>query len=96
MFQQFADHTLYSANYFRIKAVNIGYTINRTSLSKIGIGGIRLYVSGYNLLTFTNFPGFDPELGSDVMHDSYSLAGFQRPYPYTNPMSFSGGVQIDF
>jgi hypothetical protein len=93
---QFADHAIYDGNYFRVKAVNLGYTFKLKSLREMGISRLRLYASGYNLLTFTNFPGFDPELGSDVMHDSYSLAGFQRPYPYTNPISFSGGIQIDF
>ncbi len=93
---QFADHTLYSGNYFRIKAVNIGYTINRTALSKIGIGNVRVYVSGYNLLTLTKFPSFDPEVGAGTLQDHNSQTGFQRPFPYTNPMSFSGGVQIDF
>ena len=93
---QFSDHTLYDGDYFRIKAVNIGYTFKSDFVKKLGLGSIRIYTSGYNLLTFTKFPGFDPELGSDVMHDNYSLAGFQRPYPYTNPKSFSGGIQIDF
>jgi TonB-linked SusC/RagA family outer membrane protein len=93
---QFADHAIYDADYFRIKAANIGYTFRQDFLKRFGISKLRVYASGYNLFTFTSFPGFDPELGSDVMHDSYSLAGFQRPYPYTNPKSFSGGVQIDF
>ncbi|RQP19489.1 MAG: hypothetical protein EAS52_02075, partial [Parapedobacter sp.] len=40
-----------------------GYTLPVTWVSKIGINKIRAYVSSNNLLTFTKYTGYDPEVG---------------------------------
>jgi len=49
------------ASYLRLKNIEVGYTLPRTLLQKIRLNGIRLFVSGQNLLTFTNMKNFDPE-----------------------------------
>ncbi len=52
-----------SASFFRIKNINLGYTIPESICKKIKIASIRVFVSGQNLLTFTNaWKGFDPEI----------------------------------
>ncbi len=49
--------------YLRIKTLQLGYTLPHTLTNKIGIRNIRAYVSGNNLLTFTKYTGYDPEVG---------------------------------
>jgi len=94
---QDADNALYSGNYLRIKAINVGYTLRPSILKKLGVNSVRLYVTGYNLFTFTNYPGFDPEMNVSLGNDaSYSYAGFERPYPYFSPISYIGGIQVGF
>lgn len=49
------------ASYIRLKTAEIGYTLPQKLVSKIGIKNLRLYMSGYNLLTFTGLKNVDPE-----------------------------------
>ncbi len=50
------------ASYLRLKNVVLGYTLPKTVTDKVKIGSARLYVSGQNMITWSNyFPGFDPE-----------------------------------
>ncbi|QDK81554.1 TonB-dependent receptor [Spirosoma sp. KCTC 42546] len=47
--------------YTRLKNLQLGYTLPSTLTKKLGSSTIRVYVSGQNLLTFTKYPGLDPE-----------------------------------
>lgn len=53
-----SDVFVEDASYLRLKNVELGYTLDK---DKLGLGSIRLYVSGQNLLTFTDYTGLDPE-----------------------------------
>ncbi|QNF32101.1 TonB-dependent receptor [Adhaeribacter swui] len=48
-------------DYLRLKNLELGYTLPTSFGNKIGIGSLRVYVNGLNLLTFTKLEGFDPE-----------------------------------
>ena len=50
-----------NASYMRLKTAQIGYTLPYAWTSKIKMKNLRLYVSGYNLLTFTGLKNIDPE-----------------------------------
>ena len=53
---------LQNGSYLRMKNIQIGYTLPKTWLSKIHFQNVRVYFSGDNLLTFTDFfQGLDPE-----------------------------------
>ena len=57
-----SDYWVRNAAYLRLKNVQLGYTIPASVVQKLRIKSVRVYVSGQNLLTFTNFTnGFDPE-----------------------------------
>src|SRR3546814_6358661 len=49
------------ASYLRMKNIEIGYTLPRELLEKMRVNGIRVFVSGQNLLTLTKLDDFDPE-----------------------------------
>ncbi|SMB97897.1 TonB-dependent receptor plug [Hymenobacter roseosalivarius DSM 11622] len=51
-------------SYMRVKLLTLGYTLPASLLSTLHSQRIRLYVSSQNLLTITNYTGFDPELGN--------------------------------
>lgn len=60
------------ASYFRIKNVEIGYSFGALLKKKIpGIQNIRLYVSGQNLYTSTNYTGLDPETTDAIDMGTY-------------------------
>ncbi|MDR1631707.1 MAG: TonB-dependent receptor [Dysgonamonadaceae bacterium] len=60
------DQFLYDASYLKLKTLQIGYTLPQKWTSKAKMNDLRIFVSGENLLTVTNYPGLDPELGSGV------------------------------
>jgi len=50
-----------NASYMRLKTLELGYTLPKNLFSKAGISDLRVYFSGYNLLTFTGLKDVDPE-----------------------------------
>lgn len=62
-FSRSSDFYVEDGSFFRIKTMQIGYSLPKLITSKIGFGKIRVYVSGNNLVTFTKYSGFDPEIG---------------------------------
>ncbi|GLB54161.1 SusC/RagA family TonB-linked outer membrane protein [Neptunitalea chrysea] len=51
-------------SYLRFKAVTLGYTLPKKALDFIGISNLKFYVTGENLLTITDYSGFDPEVNA--------------------------------
>ncbi len=65
-------------SYFRVKSVNLGYNIPRKVLDRFGIENARVYAAALNLLTFTKYTGYDPEVNASYVnsvtlgHDFYT------------------------
>lgn len=51
-------------SYLRFKAVTLGYNLPQKALEYLGITNLKLYVTGENLLTITDYSGFDPEVNA--------------------------------
>ena len=58
-----SDRYIHDGSYFRIKNVQLGVTLPDQISQKIKIERLRVYVAAQNLLTFSKYPGFDPEIG---------------------------------
>nr|PZN58498.1 MAG: hypothetical protein DIU61_00230 [Bacteroidota bacterium] len=59
---RFSDRFVEDAGFLRVKNVQLGYNVPSSFLAKTGvISSVRLYLSGTNLLTFTEWTGPDPE-----------------------------------
>ncbi|WP_276167384.1 SusC/RagA family TonB-linked outer membrane protein [Zobellia alginiliquefaciens] len=59
---------LFDATFVRLKSAEIGYSLPEDVISKIGLGGVRLYVSGSNLLTWAKEIEFtDPEVSGQAL-----------------------------
>ena len=56
---------LHNVNYIKLRNLEVGYTLPKQLLSKVGISKVRVYVSGTNLLTISNLSIMDPECASD-------------------------------
>ncbi len=62
-----SDRFLEDGSYLRIKNLSIGYTLPQGKMSGLTndvVNSLRIYVSSQNLLTFTGYTGYDPEVGS--------------------------------
>ena len=62
---------LRDASYLRLKNLQVGYNFPKNWINKIGLKSLRLYFSGENLLTFSDYPHGDPERLSEGRHAVY-------------------------
>ncbi|WP_293304566.1 TonB-dependent receptor, partial [Pedobacter sp. UBA5917] len=87
---------LQSGSFLRLQNVVLGYTLPRAVLDKLNIKNLRFYLSAQNLLTFTKYTGFDPEVGQQ-----YSGAGGTRDIGidsgnYPQSRTISAGLNLSF
>jgi TonB-linked SusC/RagA family outer membrane protein len=76
-------------SYIRCKNLTLGYTLPAIK----GVQNIRVYVSGNNLFTLTNYSGFDPEV--NTFAGSNTVIGIDN-FVYPQARSFLGGIQVTF
>lgn len=60
----YTDMALFSASYFRLKNITLGYTVPKKLLRKVGINKLRAFVSADNLLIFSAQKGVDPSMSA--------------------------------
>lgn len=96
---RFSDRYVEDGSFLRLKNIQLGYAIPNSYLEKVGLSSARLYVSGQNLLTFTKYSGFDPEIGDltqDAANDVRSLGIGVDLGNYPQPRIFYLGVNVKF
>ncbi|TVP48178.1 MAG: TonB-dependent receptor [Mongoliibacter sp.] len=85
-------------SYLRIKNLSLGYNIPSAALNQISNGSIsrvRVYVSAQNLLTITNYTGFDPEIAARTGINTTLGQGIDfGQFPAAR--TFIGGLQLSF
>lgn len=59
---QNSDRYIEKGDYFRLKNLQIGYALPKDVIGSIGLSKLRLYVTGQNLFTITDYSGYDPEV----------------------------------
>lgn len=89
---EFSDYYIEDGSYLRVKYITLGYTLPDSILKKFRLTNLRLYVSANNLFTFTEYSGFDPEIGAN--NDPRDV-GIDRGF-YPQAKSVLGGIQLSF
>ncbi|WP_370896346.1 SusC/RagA family TonB-linked outer membrane protein [Chryseobacterium gossypii] len=88
-FTRMSDYYLQDGSYLRLKLVQVGYTLPKNVSEYIGASKIRFYITGENLVTFTKYTGYDPEIaGGDTF-------GIDRAY-YPQARTFLFGANVQF
>jgi hypothetical protein len=80
-------------SYLRIKSATLSYALPEGLLKKAHLGSARLYVTGENLLTFTDYKGFDPEVNFAGGNNTVQGVDFGT-YPQTRNLIL--GLNITF
>ena len=86
-----SDRFIEDGSFLRIKNLQIGYSLPDRIVEKMDIGKFRCYLSASNLLTWTNYTGLDPEIGSRGTLEIGIDRGF---YPVSR--NFIAGVNVTF
>ncbi|MGJ1225295.1 SusC/RagA family TonB-linked outer membrane protein [Sphingobacterium siyangense] len=86
-------------SYLRLKVLNIGYSFSSPRLERWKIDRLRFYVGAKNLLTFTKYSGYDPEVGSGDTRSNLSRGiDGQTPWglSFPNSREYFMGIQFTF
>jgi TonB-linked SusC/RagA family outer membrane protein len=90
---------LYKGDYIRLRSLQVGYTLPAPVVEKLKMQGIRVFVSGANLFTWTDFPGWDPEVvtntgGGQSANLTQGFIGNNLPLPQLK--TYTLGISANF
>jgi TonB-linked SusC/RagA family outer membrane protein len=81
------------ASFLRLKLITLGYTLPKSVSSKLGAKSVKFYVSAENLITWTKYTGYDPEVSSYEQNNLYPGIDFGS---YPNSRTFISGLNVTF
>ena len=87
----FSDYHVEDASFLRLQNVQMGYTLNSKILSSLGVDKFRIYISGNNIYTLTDYLGYDPSASNGAPIGSGIDKGF---YPVAS--SYLLGINLNF
>lgn len=88
-----SDRYIEDGSYLRIKNITLGYTFKKELISNWGLQNLRAYVNIQNVATFTNYSGYDPEIGASTQ--STNVYGLDNGR-YPSPTVYSVGLNVTF
>lgn len=96
--QRVSTRWVYDGSYARLKNLAIGYNVPTNKLKKANLSKVRIYASAQNILTFTKYPGYDPEVNynsSGSGNNANRNLGLDYG-SYPNAKSYTIGLNIGF
>ena len=88
-----SDRYIEDGSYLRIRNITLGYTLPANVARQWMLENIRVYANIQNLATFTNYSGYDPEIGASTA--SQNVFGLDNGR-YPSPQVYSFGVSLSF
>ncbi|RPH31187.1 MAG: SusC/RagA family TonB-linked outer membrane protein [Bacteroidales bacterium] len=87
------SRNVFRGDFLKVRNISLGYTLKHQLLNKVGVSSVRLYGQVFNLYTFTNYPGSDPEISSGG--DTNLTPGVDRN-TVPQARTFSFGLNLTF
>ena len=78
-----SDMYIQDGSYLRLKNITLGYTLPRRLTNKVRISRLRFYARAENLITWTKYWGFDPEIGSGATSLGVDYGIYPQARTYT-------------
>lgn len=88
-----SDRYVEKGDYLRVQNVTLGYNMPSEFASKLSLSKLRIYVTGQNLYTLTDYSGYDPEIGA--FNQDVLLSGIDNGR-YPSPRTYILGFNIEF
>lgn len=85
---------LSDGSYMRLKTLTVAYNVPASVVSRLALTSARIYVTGQNLLTFTNYVGWDPEVNTDFNASNINLGN--DFYGAPQPKNLIVGIRVGF
>lgn len=90
------DINVFSSNFIKLKSANLGYSLPKTIVNKLGISNLRVYLSAYNLFMITKYPGPDPEVSSNGSGAQGNIAAGIDRNTAANQRTITAGLSVKF
>lgn len=88
-----SDRYIEDGSYLRIKNITLGYTFPKHLIERVKLENLRIYTNIQNVYTFTNYSGYDPEIGASTASSNvYGLDNGRYP----SPTVVSFGLNLTF
>ncbi len=87
------SYAVFKGDFLRLRNITIGYNLDSRLLSSLKVRSLRVYATGQNLFTLTQYPGFNPE-PSQYGNTVYQPGSDQTTYPVNR--SFMIGLNVGF
>ena len=87
------SHFVYDGTYLKIRELSLYYSTNMEFFNFFKY--LRVGLVGRNVFTFTNYPGFDPEIGSNEGNGNSTVMAWDD-FQYPNFRSFSASLELKF
>jgi TonB-linked SusC/RagA family outer membrane protein len=94
-YKKFSSLYLENGDFFRLRTLQIGYTLPKATVEKLKLQKLRIYVLTENLFTITKYSGYDPELGVGPDAGSGGAFSIDRG-AYPQARTFLIGINVGF
>ncbi|MFU8859746.1 MAG: SusC/RagA family TonB-linked outer membrane protein [Cyclonatronaceae bacterium] len=89
---QMGTQSIYNASYIRLKNISLSYNLPRNITDRVGLQGVRVFASALNLVTWTEWPWYDPEVAfspTDIFNNVTTAS-------YPTEKQVNAGIEIRF
>lgn len=86
-----STNLLESGAYFRIRAIQLGYSLPKNVVKLLGCSKFRMFINAQNPITFKNNSGYTPEIGGGILDGGIDSGG-----TYPLPSVYTAGVTVNF
>jgi len=90
--QRVSSRWIFDGGYVRLKNIALGYSLPADATRRLKMQRVRFYVSAQNILTLTNYRGYDPEV--NYRNSNLNAGADYGSYP--NAKSYTAGINITF
>ncbi len=82
---QASSRYIFDGSYLRLRTATLSYTLPTSLVNRVKLERVKVYVSGMNLATFTNYKGWDPEVSADSFTSNFAIGNdfYTPPQPRT-------------
>jgi TonB-linked SusC/RagA family outer membrane protein len=88
-----SDRWIEDGSYLRISNISLGYTLPESVIKTVGFANAKIYATVQNVYTWTNYSGYDPEIGAFNQSAGLQNVDMGR---YPTPRTYTLGVTIGF
>ncbi len=96
--QRISSRWVEDGSFLKLRNVQLGYSLPESMLHKAGLGRLRIYVAASNLYTFSNYSGYDPEIGTTTGYSTDHIPNLEKGIDYgyyPRSRTYQIGVQIE-